>query len=59
MNYIEPDNTHHQSLVDVEPVTGKMLRRAVRLQVQPTYLISFRRLFVVFMAPHYLARINL
>ncbi|CAM9155381.1 unnamed protein product [Ectocarpus sp. 13 AM-2016] len=33
MNYIEPDDTHHQSLVDVEPVTGKVLRRAMRLQL--------------------------
>lgn len=33
MNYIEPDDTHHQSFVDVEPVTGKVLRRAIRLQV--------------------------
>ncbi|CAM9257644.1 unnamed protein product [Scytosiphon promiscuus] len=33
MNYIEPDDTHHQSFVDVEPVTGKVLRRATRLQL--------------------------
>lgn len=33
MNYIEPDDTLHQSLVDIEPVTGKILRRAIRLQV--------------------------
>eukprot|EP00903_Cladosiphon_okamuranus_P017641 g16248.t1 len=32
MNNIEPDSTKHQSLVDVEPVTGKVLRRAMRLQ---------------------------
>lgn len=33
MNNIEPDSTNHQSLVDVEPVTGKVLRRAMRMQV--------------------------
>lgn len=34
MNYIGPDNTLHQSFVDIEPVTGKALRKAVRLQVR-------------------------
>ncbi|CAM9090652.1 unnamed protein product, partial [Laminaria digitata] len=32
MNNIEPDETLHRSLVDIEPVTGKVLRKAVRLQ---------------------------
>ncbi|CAM9656283.1 unnamed protein product [Ascophyllum nodosum] len=33
MNYIAPDETLHQSFVDVEPVSGKVLRRAIRLQL--------------------------
>lgn len=33
MNYISPDEKLHQSFVDVEPVTGKVLRRALRFQV--------------------------
>lgn len=36
MNYIDPEDTLHQSFLDIEPVTGKVLRRALRLQVEQT-----------------------
>lgn len=37
VSLIEPDSTRHQSHIDIEPVTGKVLRRAMRLQVQPSH----------------------